>query len=129
MPNTKRVLIVDDAAHVVRSLGFVLEKAGYEVLEARDGEQALDIVRSEVPDLIFLDIMLPRLDGCEVCRQIKACPELSSIPVVMLTAKSRQEERQTARKAGADEYITKPFSPGGVVEMANSLLGEKAEDG
>ncbi len=129
MPETNKVLIVDDAAHVVRSLSFVLEKAGYEVLEARDGEQALDMAREESPALIFLDIMLPRMDGCEVCRQLKSSPELCSIPVVMLTAKSRQEDRQTAIEAGADEYITKPFSPGGVLEMANSLLGEKAEDG
>lgn len=123
MPDRKTILIVDDAAHVVRSLRFVLERAGYEVLEARDGEEALEVVRSADPDLLFLDIMLPQLEGYEVCRQIKASPDLASIPVVMLTAKSRQEERQAALSAGADEYITKPFSPGGVVELANSLLG------
>jgi len=120
----KRVLVVDDEAYVVRSLGFVLQQAGYTVLEARDGQQAMEIVLREKPDLVFLDIMLPRLDGIEVCRAIKASGELRSIPVIMLTAKSQETDREEALAAGADEYMTKPFSPSRAVERANSLLGE-----
>jgi len=120
----KRVLVVDDEAYVVRSLGFVLQQAGYTVLEARDGQQAMEIVLRERPDLVFLDIMLPRLDGIEVCRAIKASGELRSIPVIMLTAKSQETDREEALAAGADEYMTKPFSPSRAVERANSLLGE-----
>ena len=124
MQGEKRILVVDDEAYVVRSLGFVLEKAGYTVLEARDGQQAMEMVLREKPDLIFLDIMLPRLDGIEVCRAIKASGELRSIPVIMLTAKSQEMDKDEALAAGADEYMTKPFSPSRAVERANSFLGE-----
>jgi len=124
VPRNKRILVVDDEAYVVRSLGFVLQQAGYTVLEARDGQQAMEIVLREKPDLVFLDIMLPCIDGIEVCRAIKASEELRSIPVIMLTAKSQETDKEEALAAGADEYMTKPFSPSRAVERANSLLGE-----
>jgi len=122
----KRVLIVDDEAYVIRSLGFVLQRAGYAVLEARDGQQALEVIHRERPDLVILDIMLPGVDGYEVCRQVKSSEEFCSIPVVMLTAKGQDVDREQALAAGADEYMTKPFSPSRAVETINSLLGAES---
>ena len=120
----KRILVVDDEAYVVRSLRFVLERAGYTVLEARDGQGALEAARRERPDLIFLDILLPQVDGIEVCRAVKSSEELRSIPVIMLTAKSQEIDREEAFAAGADEYMTKPFSPSRAVERVDAFLGE-----
>ena len=121
----KRILVVDDEAYVVRSLHFVLERAGYTVLEARDGQGALEAARRERPDLIFLDILLPQVDGIEVCRAVKSSEELRSIPVIMLTAKSQEIDREEAFAAGADEYMTKPFSPSRAVERVDAFLGEE----
>ncbi|GAF75921.1 unnamed protein product, partial [marine sediment metagenome] len=90
---------------------------------ARDGHRALEIIRQERPDLVILDIMLPLVDGYEVCKQVKSSEEFCSIPVIMLTAKSQDVDRVQALAAGADEYMTKPFSPSRAVERVNSLLG------
>jgi two-component system alkaline phosphatase synthesis response regulator PhoP len=119
-----RILVVDDEIYIVHILDFSLGMEGYEVLTALDGEQALERVRNDKPDLIVLDIMMPKLDGYEVCRTIKADPETRNIPVILLTAKGRNVDQKMGFDVGADDYITKPFSPRKLVERINSLLGQ-----
>ncbi len=123
MPAANRVLIVDDEPHILRSLGFVLRKAGYETLEARTGAQALEAVETDRPALVFLDIMLPELDGYEVCRRIKDNAELADTYVIMLTAKGQDSDRQKGMDCGANEYMTKPFSPTRAVARVEAILG------
>ena len=122
MPEVRKVLIVDDEPHILRSLGFILKRAGLEVLEARSGGEALELALRERPDLVFLDIMMPELDGYEVCRRIKASKELASTYVIMLTAKGEEADRQRGIAAGADDYMTKPFSPSRAVERVKAAL-------
>lgn len=124
MPDRKKVLIVDDEPHILRSLGFVLQRAGYHVLEARSGQAAVELVRAEEPDLVFLDIMMPELDGYEVCRRIKSSEQSAGTHVIMLTAKGLESDRERGLEAGADEYMTKPFSPSRAVQRVNEVLGE-----
>ncbi|MCD6416534.1 MAG: response regulator [Planctomycetes bacterium] len=124
MAKSKTVLIVDDEAHIVRSLGFVVRRAGYEVIEARGGEEALDVIQEQRPDLVFLDIMMPGLSGYEVCRRVKESAELNSTYIILLTAKGQQEDREKGVEVGADEYMTKPFSPSRAVERVQATLGQ-----
>jgi two-component system alkaline phosphatase synthesis response regulator PhoP len=122
MPEAKKILIVDDEPHILRSLGFVLERAGYKVLQARSGAEALKLAEQR-PDLVFLDIMMPEPDGYEVCRRIKASEALAKTYVIMLTAKGRDADRDCSLKAGADDYMTKPFSPSRAVNRVRAALG------
>lgn len=102
-----RILVVDDEQAIVDILAYNLRKAGHEPLIARDGEQALHVARSEQPDLIVLDLMLPRIDGIEVCRQLR---RNSDIPIIMLTARDEEIDRVVGLEVGADDYVVKPFS-------------------
>lgn len=122
MPEATTVLIVDDEPHILRSLGFVLKRAGLDVLEARSGGEALELVRGRRPDIVFLDIMMPELDGYEVCRRIKESDELGGTYVIMLTAKGEEADRQMGMSVGADDYMTKPFSPSRAVERVKAAL-------
>ncbi len=124
MRGAMKILIVDDEPHILRSLGFVLSREGYEVLEARGGTEALDLVEQERPDLVFLDIMMPQLDGYEVCRRIKESDELSGTYVILLTAKGQESDRRKGMGVGADEYMTKPFSPSRAVARVNEILAQ-----
>lgn len=117
----KRILVVDDEANVVRSLSFVLTKNGYEVSSARDGEEALRKVREFRPQLIFLDIMMPRKNGFEVCQEIKKMPDTRDIPIVMLSAKGVADQ-DPVLNCGAYAYISKPFSPQEIVTRVNQIL-------
>lgn len=117
----KRILVVDDEANLIRSLSFVLAKNGYEVSSARDGEEALQKVREFRPDLIFLDIMMPRKNGFEVCREIREMPGNEGIRIVMLSAKGGSDQ-DTAAGCGAYEYISKPFSPQEIVMRVKQIL-------
>ena len=119
-----RILVVDDEIYIVHILDFSLGMEGYEVITALDGEQALEKLRTEKPDLIVLDIMMPKLDGYEVCKTIKANPETAHIPVILLSAKGRNVDQKLGFDVGADDYITKPFSPRKLVERINQLLGQ-----
>src|SRR6266852_5983938 len=105
-PAGARVLVVDDDPLLVRLVRTHLEKAGYRVIDARDGEQALDLAAAELPDLVVLDLMLPKLDGFEVCRRIR---EFSLVPVVMLTARGEPVDKLRGFEMGADDYLAKPF--------------------
>ncbi|MFO7958522.1 MAG: response regulator [Candidatus Brocadiia bacterium] len=123
MDDAKTVLIVDDEPHILRSLGFVVRRAGYNVVEARGGREALELIEEHNPDLVFLDIMMPELDGYEVCRRVKSAEDGSSTFIIMLTAKGQRTDREVGLEAGADEYMTKPFSPSRAVERVQEILG------
>jgi two-component system alkaline phosphatase synthesis response regulator PhoP len=119
-----KILVVDDEIYIVHILDFSLGMEGYEVVTALDGEQALEKLKQEKPDLIVLDIMMPKLDGYEVCKAIKSDPETRQIPVILLSAKGRNVDQKMGFDVGADDYITKPFSPRKLVERINQLLGQ-----
>ena len=119
-----KILVVDDEIYIVHILDFSLGMEGYEVVTALDGEQALERVASEKPDLIVLDIMMPKLDGYEVCRAVKSNPATKNVPVILLSAKGRNVDQKLGFDVGADDYITKPFSPRKLVERINQLLGQ-----
>jgi two-component system alkaline phosphatase synthesis response regulator PhoP len=118
-----RILVVDDEIYIVHILDFSLGMEGYDVVTALDGEQALEKARTEKPDLIVLDIMMPKLDGYETCKRLKADPETKDVPVILLSAKGRNVDQKVGFEVGADDYITKPFSPRKLVERINAILG------
>ncbi|MBM3319774.1 MAG: response regulator [Candidatus Eisenbacteria bacterium] len=118
----KKILVVDDEVYILHILDFSLGAEGYEVLTAADGEEAVRLARTEKPDLIVLDIMMPKVDGFEACRRLKADPETSPIPVILLTAKGREVDRQVGMEVGADDYIVKPFSPTRLIEKIENYL-------
>ncbi len=123
-----KILVVDDEIYIVHILDFSLGMEGYEVVTALDGEQALEKVKTEKPDLIVLDIMMPKLDGYEVCKSIKSSAETQHIPVILLSAKGRNVDQKLGFDVGADDYITKPFSPRKLVERINQLLGQTVSE-
>jgi two-component system phosphate regulon response regulator PhoB len=116
------ILIVDDEQDVLDLLVYNLQKAGYKIVTARDGTAALQKARDEVPSLIILDLMLPQMDGTEVCRHLKADPRTAHIPIIMLTAKAEEVDRVVGLELGADDYVTKPFSPREVSLRVKSVL-------
>ena len=118
----KTILIADDEPYLIRSLSFVLKKEGYLVETAMDGLEALEKIRRLRPQLVFLDLQLPKMDGFEVCQQIKADPELRETYIIMLTAKGQDLDRQKGLAVGANEYLTKPFSPKELIKHLQSLL-------
>jgi len=107
----KRILVVDDERHIVRLVQVNLERAGYEVLTAYDGVEALEKVKSEMPDMVVLDVMMPRMDGFEVLKNMQADPRLQNIPVIMLTAKAQDADIFRGWASGVSSYLTKPFNP------------------
>jgi len=119
----KKVLVCDDEPYIVESVSYVVRKAGYEVVTAEDGLEALDAGRREKPDLVFLDIMMPRMSGYEVCRQLKADPSTRKAYIVMLTARGQEEDERKALEMGADEFMTKPFSPRKMRAKLEEVLG------
>ncbi len=119
----KKILVVDDEMHIIRIVKYKLESAGYEVLTALNGADALRIAREEGPSLIFLDIMMPGMNGYEVCSQLKNAPETRDIIIIMLTAKGQESDKIRGLEVGVDEYITKPFSPQDILDRARDLLG------
>lgn len=121
-----KILIVDDEAHVrllIEQALEDLEDEGVELLLATNGEEALEIIQAERPQLVFLDVMMPRLNGFDVCHTVKHELELRDVYVVMLTAKGQEFDRQKGHEVGADTYITKPFDPDELLEMAKQALG------
>ena len=121
MPD-KKILVVDDEPNVVRTLTFVLKKEGYDVSSAVNGEEAIAKVKESKPNLMFLDIMMPKKDGYEVCRELKNDLNLRDIHIVMLSAKGQEADKEMALNAGANEFMTKPFSPIGVIGRVKELL-------
>jgi DNA-binding response OmpR family regulator len=121
---SKRVLICDDEPYIVESVSYVVRKAGFDVLTAEDGEEALAAAHREKPDLVFLDIMMPGIAGDEVCRRLKADPSTKDTHVVILTARGQEEDERRAMEMGADEFMTKPFSPRKLRARILELLGD-----
>jgi DNA-binding response OmpR family regulator len=117
------VLVVDDEPNIVLSFEFLLKQVGYDVRVARDGEQALASIAEFKPGLILLDVMMPKRDGYDVCRTIRANPDWADVRIIMLTARGAEADRQKGLEMGADEYITKPFSTRDVVEKVRQFLG------
>ncbi len=115
------VLIAEDEPHIVESLSFVLEHAGFAVRTALDGEAALRELRARAPDLLILDLMLPRMNGFEVLKAARADPALKSIPVIVLTARGQAQDRRLVEQIGAEGFMTKPFSNREVVERVREL--------
>jgi len=120
----KKILVVDDEVDLVKTISFSLERMGYTVLVSHNGEDALSRARKESPDLILLDIMLPKLDGYKVCRLLKFDERYKHIPILMLTAKTQEKDRTLGMETGADEYITKPFDVDELMEKVKSYLNK-----
>jgi DNA-binding response OmpR family regulator len=116
-----RILVADDEPHLVRSLTFLMSRAGYEVYSAENGEEALRKANECRPELIFLDIMMPRKNGFEVCEAIRQTPELKNPYIIMLSAKGREIDRAKALSVGADEFMSKPFSPLEIVARVKDI--------
>ena len=121
---SKTILIVDDEAYIVTSLEYVMQNAGFEVAVAYDGEEALQKVAETIPALVILDLMMPKLDGFEVCERIRENPLWKDIRIIILTAKGRDIERKKGMSLGADDYMTKPFSTRDILNRVNELLAE-----
>ncbi|MBW2480007.1 MAG: response regulator [Deltaproteobacteria bacterium] len=124
----KEILIVDDEPSIVVPIQFLMEQQGYDVLVAENGEDALDAIYKYKPDLILLDIMLPRIDGYEVCEIVRLNPEYRDIKIIFLTAKGREVEIAKGLALGANAYITKPFSNTQLVAKVKELLDNTNED-
>jgi two-component system, OmpR family, alkaline phosphatase synthesis response regulator PhoP len=118
----RSVLIVDDEPNIVLSLQFLMKKAGFDVRTARDGEEALAEIARAAPDLILLDVMMPKRDGFDVCQTVRANPAWQGVRIVLLTAKGRDVEREKGLALGADDYVTKPFSTRDVLERIEKLV-------
>jgi DNA-binding response OmpR family regulator len=118
------ILVVDDEPNIVLSLEFLMKQSGYSVRTAANGEEALAAVEESTPDLILLDINMPKLNGFQVCEALRAQPEFKAIRILMLTAKGRDIEREKGLAMGADDYVTKPFSTQEVVNKVREMLGE-----
>jgi two-component system phosphate regulon response regulator PhoB len=122
------VLIVDDEAAIVTMLRYNLEKEGFAVSEAADGEEALTRIAEHKPDVVLLDWMLPLVSGIEVCRQIRRAPEMRNLPIIMLTARGEESDRVRGLNCGADDYVTKPFSPAELVARIRTVMRRTNND-
>lgn len=121
---SKTIVIADDEPYVLRSLEFILKKEGYRVVTATNGADAFDRVNEESPDLVFLDIQMPKMDGNTVCQKLREDPAKKDLYIVMITAKGQEADRIHSLEMGANEYITKPFSPRKLVTRVKEILGE-----
>jgi DNA-binding response OmpR family regulator len=118
----KRILVVDDEKDLVETIKLKLTSEGYEVDEAFDGKQALEKVKQRQPDLILLDVMMPQVNGYQVCRELKKSDKFKQIPVVMLTAKAQESDKFWGMETGADDYVTKPFEFDALLSSIKKLL-------
>jgi DNA-binding response OmpR family regulator len=121
----KKILIIDDESDLVEMISIRLEVNNYQVIAASDGQEGLDKARTEKPDLIILDLMLPKLDGCQVCRMLKFDEKYKQIPIIIFTARAQETDVRLGKEAGADAYITKPFEPDILLFKVRELLEKK----
>ncbi|MBM3148800.1 MAG: response regulator transcription factor [Chloroflexi bacterium] len=119
---SKKILVIEDDPSTLRFIEYTLQQAGFEVLLAKNGLDGLRMAQTQHPDLIILDIMLPGLDGYEVCRRLRQKPATANILVLMLSAKARQEDKDTGMKMGADDYLSKPVDPSEIIKRVQSML-------
>lgn len=122
-----KILIVDDEKNIVEAIKYNLEREGFRTLTAHDGRRALELAQREAPDLITLDVMLPELDGWEVCRLLRQDRRTKAIPIIMLTVKGHESEKIVGLELGADDYMTKPFSPKELVARVKAILRRAKE--
>lgn len=120
----KKILIIDDEADVVEALTHKLQSDGYEPISARDGQAGLEKAKKEKPDLIILDLMLPKVDGYKVCRMLKFDAKYKKIPIIMCTARAHESDKNLGREVGTDAYITKPFELQALLSKIKELLKE-----
>jgi len=118
----EKILIVEDEKDIIKMIEYNLKKEGFRVIDARDGEGALDLAVREHPDLILLDLMLPGMNGLEVCKALKKESKTASIPIIMLTAKSQESDKVVGLELGADDYVTKPFSPRELIARIKAVI-------
>jgi DNA-binding response OmpR family regulator len=119
------VLAADDDEDILALVAFRLERSGYTVIQARDGQEALDLALSEKPDLAVLDVMMPKVDGVELTRRLRAHDATSQMPIILLTARAQDADVQQGFEAGADDYIRKPFSPQELRARVQAILGRR----
>lgn len=124
MAASKKILLVEDEPEFRKALRLRLESNGYEVIEAEDGAMGLDMARNQNPHLIILDVMLPKMDGYKVARLLKFDEKHKNIPIVMMTARSQQTDRETGMSVGSDAYITKPYQPQEMLDTVAKLLAK-----
>jgi DNA-binding response OmpR family regulator len=122
---TARIVVADDEPDIRRLVSFTLRRRGYEVLEAENGEEALALVRAEQPDLVVLDVMMPRMTGHEVARALRSSPETAEIPILMVSAKGQEVEVRDGLASGASGYLIKPFAPRDLADRVGALLAER----
>ncbi len=130
--SAKKILIVEDEKDILQLVKLYLEKEGYRTVTASTGSEGLAQVRTEKPDLVVLDLMLPEIDGLEICKRLRAAPDTAMLPIIMLTAKAEESDTIIGLELGADDYVTKPFSPKTLVARVKALfrrLERKPEDG
>lgn len=118
----KKILLVDDEKDLVETIKFRLEANDYDVIIAYDGQEALDKARKEKPDLVILDLMLPKIDGYKVCRMLKFDEKYKKIPIVLFTARAQESDQKMGKEVGADAYITKPFEPKALLDKIKELI-------
>ena len=123
----EKILIVEDEKDIVKMLDYNLKKEGFRTINASDGEDALDLANREHPDLILLDLMLPGIDGLEVCKTLKSDSKTKHIPIIMLTAKTQEADKIVGLELGADDYVTKPFSPRELIARIKAVLRRSKE--
>jgi len=121
----KKILVVDDEPDILKVVRFRLKATGYDVITAENGQKALDLMEKQKPDLIFVDLRMPVLDGYGLCRRLKADDELKNIPIVLLSASSGGTIAEKAEELKADDYLVKPFEPEELLEKVKKFLGEK----
>ena len=118
----KKILIVDDEPNIIISLEYIMKKSGFDVVSASDGERAIEILLAEGPDLLILDVMIPQKNGYEVCAEVRADQRFQKLPILMLSAKGRENEVKKGMSIGADAYISKPFSTYDLVDKVKELM-------
>jgi len=121
----KKILVVDDEPFIVRSLTFVLKRQGYKTITATDGEEAVIKIREEKPDLVFLDVMMPKKTGFEVCQEVRGSLDMGDPYIIMLTARGQEADRERGLRLGVNEFMTKPFSPSKIIERVKAVLGSE----
>jgi len=126
---SKKILIADDEPNIITSLEYLMKRSGYEVMIARNGDEALALIESFLPDAVLLDVMMPRMSGFEVCQKMRERIEWQHIKIVMLSAKGREAEVNKGLSLGADAYVTKPFSNQELIAKVGELLEDGAKPG
>jgi two-component system alkaline phosphatase synthesis response regulator PhoP len=125
-PMNRKILVIEDDPKALRFTRYTLEQEGFQVVTAANGLEGLRKAQMEAPDLIILDVMLPGIDGFEVCHRLRAEPQTAQLPILMISAKAQEVDKATGLKVGADDYVTKPVGPAEIVSRVEALLARKA---